>query len=69
VVRRKAAVILAVRSAAITLDEALERYQLTDEEYRSWERAFDAHGLLGLRVTSKQGKRDARPPRGRQPRR
>jgi addiction module HigA family antidote len=38
VVRRKAAVITAVRAGRITLEEALQRYQLTEQEYRSWER-------------------------------
>jgi Protein of unknown function (DUF1153) len=33
----------------ITLEEALQRYQLTEEEYRSWERAFEQYGLAGLR--------------------
>ena len=51
VVRRKAAVVTAVRSGRTTLEEALQRYQLTEEEYRSWERAFDQHGLPGLRST------------------
>ena len=41
VVRRKAAVVTAVRTGRITLEEALHRYQLTEEEYRSWERAFE----------------------------
>ena len=35
VVRRKAAVVTAVRTGRITLEEALQRYQLTEEEYRS----------------------------------
>jgi hypothetical protein len=51
VVRRKAAVVTAVRAGRITLEEALQRYQLTEEEYRSWERAFEQHGLAGLRST------------------
>jgi hypothetical protein len=59
VARRKAAVIIAIRGAVITLEEALERYHLTNEEYQSWERAFDAYGLLGLRATPKRSKRDA----------
>src|SRR5690349_10889651 len=33
VVRRKAAVVTAVRTGRITLEEALQRYQLTEEEY------------------------------------
>lgn len=69
VVRRKAAVILAVRGGRITLEEALRRYQLTEEEYRSWERAFDAHGLAGLRTTRLQQYRSPRRPRGPRTRR
>jgi hypothetical protein len=68
VVRRKAAVITAVRSGRITLEEALSRYNLTEEEYRSWERAFDEHGLHGLRSTRLQqyrGPRPAQRPRSR----
>jgi len=67
VVRRKAAVVAAVRAGRITLEEALSRYQLTEEEYRSWERAFEVHGLPGLRATRVQQYRSSRPrgPRGR----
>jgi hypothetical protein len=61
VVRRKAAVITAVRGGRITLEEALRRYNLTEEEYRSWERAFDEHGLPGLRSTRLQRYRGPRP--------
>jgi Protein of unknown function (DUF1153) len=69
VVRRKAAVVAAVRSGRITLEEALRRYQLTEEEYRSWERAFEAYGLAGLRATRIQQYRGPRPPRGPRSRR
>ena len=67
VVRRKAAVVTAVRSGRIILEEALRRYQLTEEEYRSWERAFEQHGLPGLRSTRLQQYRSPRPrgPRSR----
>jgi len=65
VVRRKAAVVLAVRSGRITLEEALRRWQLSEEEYRSWEHAFEAHGLPGLRATRLQQYRGPRRPRGR----
>jgi addiction module HigA family antidote len=44
--RRKAVLVNAVRSGAISLEEALRRYQLTEEEYRSWERSFDASDHL-----------------------
>jgi hypothetical protein len=65
VVRRKAAVVSAVRNGRITLEEALQRYQLTEEEYRSWERAFEQHGLPGLRTTRLQQYRSPRRPRSR----
>jgi hypothetical protein len=41
VARRKAAVVAAVRSGTITIEQALRRYQLTEEEFLSWRRAFD----------------------------
>ena len=69
VVRRKAAVIIAVRAGRITLEEALRRYQLTEEEYHAWERAFEAHGLAGLRATRIQQYRGLRRPRGPRSRR
>jgi hypothetical protein len=62
VVRRKAAVVTAVRTGRITLEEALRRYQLTEEEYRSWERAFEQHGLAGLRSTRRHQYRSPRTP-------
>src|ERR1700724_3633477 len=37
-----------LRAGRITLEEALQRYQLTEEEYRSGERALDQHGLPRL---------------------
>jgi hypothetical protein len=64
VVRRKAAVVAAVRSGTITIEEALRRYQLTEEEFLSWLRAFEAHGLAGLRATRIQQYRGSRRPRG-----
>jgi transposase-like protein len=51
VVRRKAAVVAAVRSGGITIEEACRVYQLSEEEFLSWVRAFEVHGLAGLRVT------------------
>ena len=40
VVRRKAAVVAAVRSGTITIEEVLRRYQLTEEEFLSWLKAM-----------------------------
>lgn len=49
--RRKATVVAAVRANVISLEEACERYDLTVEEFRSWERVIDEHGVRGLRAT------------------
>ncbi len=54
VARRKAEVVTAVRAGLMTFDEACTRYGLTAEEFASWERAIDRHGLGGLRVTRLQ---------------
>jgi len=51
VVRRKAEVVAGVRGGLISLDEALRRYDLTIDEFRSWQRLLDSHGLDGLRAT------------------
>ena len=59
-VSRKAAVVAAVRDSRITMAEALHRYQLTEEEFRSWQRAFERHGLAGLRATRIQQYRETR---------
>ena len=69
VVRRKAAVVAAVRAGKITMEEALRRYQLTEEEFLSWQRALDSHGLPGLRATRIQQYREPRRPRGPRTRR
>jgi transposase len=69
VVRRKAAVVAAVQGGKITLEEALRRYQLTEEEFRTWQRAYDTHGLPGLRATRLQQYRAPSSPRPRRPRR
>ncbi|NBV76854.1 DUF1153 domain-containing protein [bacterium] len=54
VTRRKAEVVAAVRGGLLTLDEACERYKLTTEEFLSWQRAIDRHGLPGLRASKIQ---------------
>ena len=58
VARRKATVVAAVRSGLITLEDACLRYTLSVEEYLSWERAIERHGLPGLRVTRLQDYRE-----------
>ncbi|WP_338446738.1 DUF1153 domain-containing protein [Pelagerythrobacter marensis] len=51
VVRRKAEVVAAVSGGLLTIDEVLDRYNLTLEEFASWQRAVDRSGMQGLRVT------------------
>jgi hypothetical protein len=58
VVRRKAVVVAAVRSGALSLQEACRRYHLSVEEFLAWQRAIDAYGVPGLRVTRLQIYRD-----------
>lgn len=62
-IRRKAAVVVAVTNGALTREEACQRYQLSEEELLSWQRAFDAHGLPGLRSTRLQHYRGRPPPK------
>lgn len=59
VIRRKAVVVAAVRSGVLTLEEACSRYKLSIEEFLSWQRLIDSHGLAGLRVTRLQDYRAA----------
>ena len=51
VIRRKAEVVAGVRAGLITLDEACARYSLSVDEFLSWQRALEKHGLAGLRAT------------------
>jgi hypothetical protein len=51
VIRRKAQVVVAVRSGLISLDDACQRYSLSIEEFLSWQRLIDRHGIGGLRAT------------------
>ena len=44
-VPRKAAVIQGVRHGLLTVEQACERYHLSTDEYRAWERDFHAHGV------------------------
>lgn len=59
-IRRKAAVVAAVQSGQMTIEEACCTYLLSVEEFLSWQRAFDTYGLAGLRVTRLQQYRDSR---------
>lgn len=50
-ISRKAKVVAAVRGGLLGLDEACRRYRLTVDEFLSWQRSIDRHGLQGLRAT------------------
>src|SRR3954464_5795717 len=54
VIRRKAENVAAVRGGLISLDDARARYSLTSEEFTTWRRSIDRHGLAGLRTTRLQ---------------
>ncbi len=68
VARRKAVVVNAVRSGAISLEEVCRRYELSVEEFLAWQRAIETHGVAGLRVTRLQIYRDTPPARLAKPR-
>jgi len=59
VIRRKAQVVVAVRSGIISLNDACSRYNLSIEEFLSWQRLIDRHGIGGLRATRIQQYREA----------
>src|SRR5262249_1198544 len=61
VIRRKAEVVLAVHKGLITLEEACERYRLTEEEFASWQSAIETSGLQALRTTTLQQYRRGEP--------
>ena len=41
----------ALSAERLMLEDALERYRLTSEEFLAWQRSIDRHGLAGLRTT------------------
>ena len=51
VIRRKAEVVAAVRGGLLSLDDACNRYRLTNEEFLAWQASIDRHGMQGLRTT------------------
>jgi len=51
VMRRKAQVVAGVRNGVLSLQEACERYHLSEEEFKSWASLLDNHGVHGLRAT------------------
>ena len=60
VARRKAEVVAAVRGGLLSLEDACQRYTLSVEEFLSWQRAVERHGVGGLRTTRIQHYRSDR---------
>jgi transposase-like protein len=52
--QQKATVVTAVRTGLINVAEACARYSITIEEFLSWKRLLDEHGVQGLRATRLQ---------------
>jgi Protein of unknown function (DUF1153) len=63
VARRKAAVVTAVSSSRITIEEVCRCYALSVEEFLSWHNTIQSHGVAGLRITKLRNYRYARPKR------
>jgi hypothetical protein len=61
VIRRKALVVAGVHNGLITLEEACTRYNLSLEEFQSWQRQIERYGLPGLRATRLQDYRQNSP--------
>jgi len=51
---KKAEIVAAVRGGYLSLDDALERYGLSIEEYLTWQHGIDLFGQAGLRVNRAQ---------------
>jgi hypothetical protein len=62
-VRRKAAVIEAVRGGWDPIEEVCRLYKLSVDEFLAWERDIDRHGLHGRRSRRYQIYRDTDVPR------
>ena len=61
--RRKLALIQAVRGGWVPIEEVVRVYNLSVDEFLSWERDVDRYGVLGLRSTRYQVYRDVQRPR------
>jgi Protein of unknown function (DUF1153) len=59
---RKAEVVTAVNNGYLSLEDALDRYELTIDEYMTWRHGLDLFGLAGLRVSEIQRRRRAKKP-------
>ena len=55
--RHKAAVVAAVRARLLSIDEACQRYMLSEEEFQSWKATIDKYGVVGLRASPRERRR------------
>ena len=53
-VKRKAAVVEAVRGGWVPIDQACMLYNISIDEFVAWERDLDRYGVPGLRTTRYQ---------------
>ncbi len=60
VASRKAQVVAAVESRLLSIEQVMVRYNLSQEEFASWQRALQRDGVNGLRVTALQRDRAMR---------
>jgi hypothetical protein len=67
VARRKAAVVAAVSSGMLTIEEACRRYHMSEDELLAWQHAFGRYGIDGLRSGSIQPIPKRRRPRNEEP--
>lgn len=51
IARRKEAVVRGVEAGLLTLEEAMTRYDLSEEEFEEWRRGMRAFGRDGLKTT------------------
>src|SRR6516162_4340852 len=65
--RRKAAVVAAVSSGLITIEEACRRYHMSEEEFIAWRCAFENFGINGLSAGRIQQQRGRGLPRAGDP--
>lgn len=54
VARRKAEVVAAVSGGLLSVDDAMTRYNLSREEFESWQTTMDRVGMPGLRISHTQ---------------
>ena len=63
--RRNATVIQAVRGGRVPIEEVCAFYNISVDEYLTWERDVDRYGVPGLRATRFQIYRDTDKKQGR----